>query len=198
MLKKVVLFIACFVGFSGVAQELNAKVTINDDQIQQSNKQIFKTLQNSMRDFLNNTKFTSLNVNRNEQIDCNFLYIVTDYDPNTNAFVGTLQIQASRPIYNSSYSTSILNFNDRSVNFSYIEFEPLMYSESNISSNLVAVLSFYANMIIGLDADTFSKLGGTNFYQKASNIVSMSQQTNDPGWTMGDPNNRYAFVNDIL
>ena len=184
--------------FSGLAQELNANVVVNADHIQQSNKQIFTTLQSSIRDFLNNTKFTSLNVNRNELIDCNVLLVITSYDPNTNAFSGSLQIQASRPVYNASYNTSLLNFNDRNVSFNYIEFEPLTYSENNISSKLVGLFGFYANFIIGLDADSFSLYGGTAYYQKATNIVSMMQQTEDKGWTMGDQNNRYALVNDVL
>lgn len=198
MLNKFVLFFVCFIGISSVAQELNANVVVNSDHIQQSNKQVFTTLQNSIRDFLNNTKFTTLNVNRQELIDCNILLIVTHYDPNSNAFSGSLQIQASRPVYNASYSTSLFNFNDRNVTFNYIEFEPLTYSENNITSKLVGLLGFYANFIIGLDADTFSLYGGTPYYQKATNIVTMMQQTDDKGWTMGDQNNRYALVNDVL
>lgn len=198
MLHKFVLFLVCFIGFSGLAQELNASVVVNSDHIQQSNKQVFTTLQNSIRDFLNNTKFTALNVNRNELIDCNVLLIITDYDPNSNAFSGSLQIQASRPVFNASYNTSLLNFNDRNVSFNYIEFEPLTYSENNITSKLVGLFGFYANFIIGLDADSFSLYGGTPYYQKASNIVTMMQQSEDKGWAMGDQNNRYALANDVL
>lgn len=198
MLNKIVLFFVCLVGFSAAAQELNANVVVNSERIQQSNKQIFTTLQNSMRDFLNNNKFTNLNVKRNELIDCNFLLIVSDYDPNTNSIAATLQIQSSRPTYNSAYGTSIFNFNDRNVNFNYIEFEPLVYSENAINSNLVGLLSFYAHMLIGIDSDSFALNGGTASYQKAMNVVNMMQQSQDKGWTMGDQNNRYALVNDIL
>ncbi len=198
MLNKFVLFFVLLSSFSGFSQELNANVMVNSERIQQSNKQVFTTLQNTMRDFLNNTKFTNLNVKRNELIDCNVMLVVTDYDPNANTFSGTLQIQSSRPIYNSSYGTSLLNFSDKNINFNYIEFEPLVYSESSIGSNLVGILSFYANIIIGLDADSFELYGGTPNYQKATNVVSMMQQTGDKGWVMGDQNNRYALVNDLL
>ncbi len=198
MLNKIVLFFVFLIGCSGFAQELNANVMVNAERIQQTNKQVFTTLQNSMRDFLNNTKFTNLNVKRNELIDCNVMLVVTDYDPNSNAVSGTLQIQSSRPIYNSTYGTSLFNFSDKNVAFNYIEFEPLVYSENSIGSNLVGLLSFYANIIIGLDADSFSLYGGTANYQKASNVVNMMQQTGDKGWVMGDQNNRYALSNDIL
>ena len=198
MLNKLIVFLAFFVGFSSFSQEINATVTVNADKIQQTNKQIFKSLQTSMQDFLNNTQFTNLSVRRNELIDCNVFLMVDSYDANNNTFTGSLQIQTSRPVYNSAYGTTVLNFKDNNVTFSYIEFEPLVYSENSISSPLVGLLSFYGNMIIGLDADTFSPNGGTANYQKASNVVSMMQQTADKGWVMGESNNRYALVNDVL
>lgn len=198
MLNKFVLFFVLLSSFSGFSQELNANVMVNSERIQQSNKQVFTTLQNSMRDFLNNTKFTNFNVKRSELIDCNIMLVVSDYDPNSNSFSGTLQIQSTRPIYNSSYGTSLLNFSDKNINFNYIEFEPLVYSENSIGSNLVGILSFYANIIIGLDADSFALYGGTANYQKATNVVSMMQQNGDKGWVMGDQNNRYALANDLL
>lgn len=198
MRNKILLFFVFLISCSGFAQELNANVMVNAERIQQTNKQVFNTLQNSMRDFLNNTKFTNFNIKRNELIDCNVMLVVTDYDPNSNAISGTLQIQSSRPIFNSSYGTSLFNFSDKNINFNYIEFEPLVYSESAMGSNLVGLLSFYANLIIGIDADSFSLYGGTANYQKALNVVNMMQQTGDKGWVMGDQNNRYALSNDIL
>ena len=198
MRNKLVALIFFFIGFSGISQELNATVTINSDRIQQTNKQVFTTLQNSIRDFFNNNKFTNVNVKRNELIDCNVLLIVNDYDPNSNSFTGTLQIQTSRPVFNSAYGTTLFNFVDNNVGFNYIEFESLVNSENSISSKLVGLLSYYANMIIGLDADSFALNGGTENYQKALNVVSMMQQTGDKGWIMGESNNRYALVNDIL
>ncbi|UUV21385.1 type IX secretion system protein PorD [Paenimyroides aestuarii] len=198
MLNKIVLFLVLLVGTNAAAQELNANVVVNADRIQQSNKQVFSTLQNAIRDFFNNNKFTNYNVKRSELIDCNVLLVVNSYDPNTNAFTGTLQIQSSRPVYNSGYGTTLFNFSDKFITFNYLEFEPLVYSENAISSNLVGLLTYYANLIIGLDADSFSLYGGTANYQKASNVVAMLQQTEDKGWTMGEQNNRYALINDLL
>jgi|SRR5690554_544387 len=194
-----VLFVFFF-GISAAAQELNANVTVNSERIQQTNKQVFTTLQNSIRDFLNNTKFTNINARRNEQINCSVLLVVEEYDPNSNTMKGVFQVQSSRPIYNSGYSSPVFAFRDNHVSFNYIEFEALTYSENNISSNLVALLSFYAHVMIGFDADTFSKNGGTDSYQKASLVVSMMQGSGsaDQGWIMGEPNNRYALSNDLL
>src|SRR5690554_4382728 len=151
MLNKFVLFFVCFIGISSVAQELNANVVVNSDHIQQSNKQVFTTLQNSIRDFLNNTKFTNINARRNEQINCSVLLVVEEYDPNSNTMKGVFQVQSSRPIYNSGYSSPVFAFRDNHVSFNYIEFEALTYSENNISSNLVALLSFYAHVMIGFE-----------------------------------------------
>ncbi|WKW45752.1 DUF4835 family protein [Myroides sp. JBRI-B21084] len=198
MLNKIVLFFLLLVGSTAVAQELNANVVVNADKIQQSNKQVFSTLQNAMRDFLNNTKFTNNTVKKSELIDCNVLLVVNSYDANTNAFSGTLQVQSSRPVFNSGYGTSIFNFSDKFINFNYLEFEPLVYSENAINSNLVGLLSYYAHVVVGLDADTFSLYGGTTNFQKASNVVAMMQQNDDKGWKMGEQNNRYALINDIL
>lgn len=198
MLNKLALFFIILLSFNGTAQELNATVTINSQRIQQSNKQVFTSLQKSVRDFLNTTKFGNVNVGRNEQIDCNLLFIIEEYDPNSNAFKASLQIQTSRPIFQADYNTSVLNFNDKNISFNYVEFEPLIYSESNISSNLVGILSYYANLMIGLDADTFSLMGGTTNLQRANNVVSMMQASGDKGWIMGDASNRYALISDIL
>lgn len=198
MLNKLALFFIILLSFNGTAQELNATVTINSQRIQQSNKQVFTSLQKSVRDFLNTTKFGNVNVGRNEQIDCNLLFIIEEYDANSNGFKGSLQIQSSRPVFGADYNTTVLNFNDKNITFNYIEFEPLIYSENNISSNLIGILSFYANLMIGLDADTFSVTGGTAYLQKANNIVSMMQTGGDKGWIMGDATNRYALISELL
>lgn len=198
MLNRIVFFIIFLVSFQLTAQELNATVTVNSQKIQQSNKQVFTNLQNGIRDFLNNNKFSNLVVSKNELIDCNVLLIVDKYDPNNNSVIGSLQIQSSRPIFGSSYNTTIFNFNDRNITFSYIDMEPLNYSESNISSNLVGILSFYAHLLIGLDQDSFALYGGTSNLQKASNVVSLMQAGGDKGWVMGDASNRYALISDIL
>ncbi|MDN3706502.1 DUF4835 family protein [Myroides ceti] len=184
-------------GFFVQAQELNTTVEINSDAVSQSNKQVFKTLKTAVKEFMDNTQWSTKNVNRSEKIDCNILIIIKTLD--VNNFSGSIQVQSSRPVYNSNYSSPVFNFRDEDFDFQYIEFEALTYSENNISSNLVAVLSFYANIIVGIDADSFSLNGGTPNLQKAQNIVNMAQQMNAKGWKQeGNKNNRFAVANEIL
>lgn len=184
-------------GFFVQAQELNTTVEINSDAVPQSNKQVFKTLKTAVKEFMDNTQWSTKNINRSEKIDCNILIIIKTLE--VNNFSGSIQVQSSRPVYNSNYSSPVFNFRDEDFDFQYIEFEALTYSENNISSNLVAVLSFYANIIVGIDADSFSLNGGTPNLQKAQNIVNMAQQMNTKGWKQeGNKNNRFAVVNEIL
>ncbi len=179
------------------AQEFNASVSINHSQIGNSNRQVFKTLETALKDFINNTKWTSKNFGSNEKIDCNFFLNVTSYD--NNVISGTLQVQSSRIIYNSTYTSPLLNFNDKDISFTYTEFENLNYNPNSFDSNLMGLVGYYVNIILGLDADSFSKNGGTAYFQNASGIVSMAQQSGYKGWAQGDgSNNRYFLVNDIM
>lgn len=179
------------------AQELNCTVQINADRIPQTNKQVFTTLKSAMTDFMNNTQFTSLTFSREERIECNLILIVESYQE--NIITGSLQVLSSRPVYNSTYTTQVLNFKDNQVTFKYIEFEPLVYSENNFNGDLVGILSFYANLIIGLDNDTFSKLSGSPQLQKANNFVVLAQQGGSVGWKSSEKTlNRYHLINDIL
>lgn len=179
------------------AQELNCTVQVIADRIPQTNKQVFTTLKSSMTDFMNNTQFTSLPFSREERIECNLILIVDSYED--NIISGSLQVLSSRPIFNSTYTSQILNFKDNQVTFKYIEFEPLVYSENNFNGDLVGVLSFYANLIIGLDSDSFSKLSGSAQLQNANNFVVMAQQAGSVGWKSSEKTlNRYHLINDIL
>jgi len=179
------------------AQELNCKVEIITDKVAQTNKQLFSTLKSAMTDFMNNTQFTSLPFSRDERIDCNLIFIVESYDQ--NIITGSLQVLSTRPVYDSSYTTQILNFKDNSVAFRYIEFEPLVYSENSFNGDLVGVMSFYANLIIGLDSDSFEKFSGSTSLQRANNFVVLAQQSTSPGWKSSEKGiNRYFLITDIL
>jgi len=179
------------------AQELNATVEFNTSQVTATNQQIFKTLKKSLTEFINNTKWTDKSLKQNEKIDCSFFFNITSFD-NVNQFEGSLQVQASRPVYNSSYFTSILNINDKDVKFEYNEFQNLNFNINSYDSNLLSVVAFYANMIIGIDGDSFQLEGGTKAYENASNIVTLAQQTQEKAWTSSGTQNRYYLVNDIL
>jgi len=198
-MNKLFGLFACFFLWIGTsqAQELNANVSVNFAQVGNTHQNYFRTLEKSLKELLNQTNWTSQRVNPNEKIDCTFLLTVSSFDNNTNVS-GTLQVQFGRPIFNTTYTSPVLNFNDKDISFNYTEFEPLRYSAGSYESNLISLVSFYVNIILGMDSDTFSKEGGTAYYQEASLIASMAQQSNAKGWKQGDgTNTRYALVNDL-
>ena len=177
------------------AQELNARVTINSDQVQATNKQVFTTLQNALTEFINNKKWTDATFAVNERIECSMTILITEI-VSDNSFKGEIQVQARRPVYNSSYTTSLLNHRDTEFSFDYTEFEPLEYTENVLNSNLIATVVFYIYTILGLDFDSFSPQGGSAFLQQAQQIVSLAQaQTSWTGWkAFENDRNRHALA----
>lgn len=197
-MKKLTCIVAFFVVSMANAQELKATVTINYDRVTNVNTQIFKTLQTQITEFLNNTKFTNQEYQQNEKIECSFFLNISSFD--SNNFGATLQLQSSRPIFNSSYNSPIVNFNDNDVSFRYIEYENFIYDPNSYTSNLISILAYYANIIIGLDKDSFEEMGGTKQLEIASNIMNLAQSSGYGGWSQSDAkyNNRYYIISDIL
>jgi hypothetical protein len=181
---------------AGQAQtaELNARLTINSDKIQGSSKQIFTTLQTALNEFINNKRWTTATFAQNERIDCTFTIILSEMTD--NHFKGEIQIQARRPVYNSTYTTTIFNFRDTQFDFDYTEFEPLEYTENVLNTNLTATVVFYICVVLGLDFDSFSPKGGNAFLQEAQHIVSLAQaQMSWTGWKAFDSDrNRHALA----
>ena len=197
-MRKFLVIGLLFFGLNVSAQELNCVVYINSAEIGISNKKIFDTMQNDIFEYLNNTKWTSSVYKTHERIDCsltiNILEVIS-----AKSFRGSLQLQISRPVYNSTYSTSILNFNDNNISFTYEEFQPLVYNENNFDSNLVSILTFYAYTILGYQADTFGYKGGENFFKLAENVVNVAQQGGGVGWNRIDGNyTRYQLNENLL
>ena len=194
------LFLLLVFLFTNVAlsQELRATVAVNYEQVNNGNPQLFKNLEKQITEFLNNTKWTENEVKDVEKIECNFFINVTSYG--SNNFEATLQVQASCPVFNSTLSSPILNVNDKNFNFRFIEFENMIYDANNFSSNLVSVLAFYSNLIIGIDMDSFSKLGGTEYLGIAANIVNVAQSSGFKGWSQSESgnNNRNFLISDML
>ena len=196
MRKIFSLFLIFFVGFS-YAQELNCTVTVNADQISVTNRQVFTTLQKSLTDFINKNDWTGRGYKPNERINCSMFINITAVSGTT--YTATLQVQSSRTAYNSTYSSPIFNFNDKEFTFDYTEFQNLNFNQSSFESNLVSVVSFYAYMIIGLDADSFAPEGGTDYFSNAQEIVAVAQTGGYKGWSGNDGNsNRFFLVNDLL
>jgi hypothetical protein len=198
------------------AQELQAKLTVNSSRIgTQVDKKIFQTLQASLNNFLISRKWTRDTYQPGEKVVCNFLLMITQAE--NNVFQATLTVQAARPVYNSSYETPLINYIDENVAFKYVEYQPVEFNENRVSgsdpsaSNLTALLAFYANIILGLDGDSFALRGGDSYFQKAQNIVNNAPDGRDIlGWRAFDgqrnrywlienlTNSRYTIIHDAL
>ncbi len=198
-MNKVLTFVFFLLfAFQATAQELNCTITVNSDQVGQTNQQIFKTLERSLNDFVNKNKWTDRIYAENERVSARMFITVTEYE--SDRFNANIQIQSSRPVYNTSYETPIFNYKDNSFDFQYQEFEPLVYNPNSFDSNLVGVISYYVYVILGLDADTFSLQGGDEYYRIAQNIVTQAQGTSFSGWTQTAQDNRTRFdlIDDLL
>ncbi len=190
------LFLICF-SVTLNAQELNATVVVNAQQTGDENLQQFKTLEKQLKEFISNTRWTDKKVEPQERIDCNFVINIGEYSG--NSYKATLQVQSSRPVFGSSYTTPIYNINDKDFTFEYVEFENLTYNPTQYASNLISVLSFHINMILGMDAESFKKEGGNDFFRQAQNIVNYSQQENYSGWKLEDGlQSRFALIDNLL
>ncbi|NRT12043.1 DUF4835 family protein [Flavobacterium sp. 14A] len=196
MNKLLVLLMLFFVGqFYG--QQLNCTVTVNSQRVNSTNKQVFKTLETAIADFMNKTDWTGQGLKQAEKINCS-MYI-TVISGSSDQFNATMQLQSSRPIFNSSYESPILNYNDKSFSFSYVEFENLIFNQNTYTTNLVSLLSFYSYMILGMDGDSFTLQGGNANLQTAQNIATIAQQGGAKGWSQLDGNdNRFFLINDLL
>ena len=179
MYKLVVFLLLMCCGLQ--AQELNCSLTINTEQTGLSNLQVFRTLKTELTEFMNNTTWTDLNVKQQERIDCSFVIIISSID--SDYFTASIQVQSSRPVYNSTYNTPLLNFNDKQFNFRYTEFQHLNYNPNSFDSNLISVLAFYAYTIIGLDADSYELGAGEPYFEEAKRIVNTAQQQVTDGWS---------------
>lgn len=181
------------------AQELQAKVTINHQQIQGTDASVFDNLQATLEQFINERQWTNLHFQRNERIQCNFNITVTKYDQSSNLFTCRAIIQANRPVYNSSYTTTLYNNTDNNFDFEFAQFDQLDFREENVDNQLTALVAYYAYLIIGLDLDSFSPMGGEDVLQRRMNLTNNAQNLNFTGWKrLDDSRNRFAIINDYL
>ncbi len=190
----VLFLIISFVPLS--AQELNCTVTLNSDQVAQTNQQVFKTLERSLNDFVNKNKWSNRVYKENERVNAQMFITITEYE--SNRFKGNIQIQSSRPVFNTSYETPVFNYKDNQFNFEYIEFQPLIFNENIFESNLVSVISYYVYVILGLDADTFSLEGGNEYFRVAQKIVTQAQSSNSAGWSQSTDRSRFELVDNLM
>lgn len=196
-MRKYLFIFAFIAAFSGIAQELNCNVVVNAQLTGNENLQVFQTLERQLNEFINNTQWTSKSYKPQERIDCGMIITVNGY--NNDLFDCSLQITSSRPVYGSTYNTPIYNFNDKDFTFQYLQFQNFVYNENQFESNLVSVISFHIFMMLGLDADTFEKGGGLDYFKQAQTILNYSQQNTGKGWKLEDgQQTRFILIDNIL
>ena len=194
-----VIVIMTMVSMSLHGQELNAKITINHNQISGTDASVFDNLQQTLTQFVNDRQWTSLQFAKNERITCNFNITVTKYDASSGMFTCKALIQANRSVYNASYTTTLYNNTDNDFNFVFRQFDQLEFNEETVDNQLTALFAYYAYLIIGLDLDSFSPLGGSDVLERCMNLVNNAQNLEFTGWKSFDNDrNRFAIINDYL
>ncbi len=181
------------------AQDLNARVQVLSPKIQTTNKRIFQVLETAMKDFLNGRKWSADEIAPAEKIDCNFVLNITAWDGNST-FSGELQVQSSRPVFNSSYTSTLFSINDKDVDFTYTEGQTIDFNAQNFQSNLSSIMAYYAYIILGFDYDSFSRYGGTPYFSNAQTVVVNAQSSAYNGWKAFDSNNfnRYWLSENLV
>lgn len=206
-MRKFFFFLLLLAAVRLPAQELNCKVDVSYDRIQNVDPKVFQALKKSLNEFVNNRKWTNDNYKASEKIDCSFLLNLTERNPSENIYKGTLNIQASRPVFSSGYNTPIVNFIDREVVFRFDESQTMQYDDNRISgsdpmvSNLTAIFAYYAYVILGLDYDSFAPKGGDEYFKRALNIINNAPEEGKSirGWKAAEGNrNRYWLIDQIL
>lgn len=192
MRKILSLLIFALLAASAAAQELNCCVEVNSDKITGTNKSVFTTLQEAITSYMNDTKFTAAQYSPIEKIECTLFFTIKEYDG--DKMTGDIQVQATRPAYNASYTTNLINFRDSKVEFTYSEGEPLTFNETNMESQLTAILNFYAYLIIAIDTDSFAPRGGEAAWDRVKTIVQQAQSSGETGWRAFDDNKNRAAV----
>lgn len=198
-MKKLILLTLAVLFFSMLeAQELRCNVTVTAQSIQGANRQLFRTMQSDIYEFINNRKWTEHSYTYDEKIKCNIL-IRLDEQLSNDEYRGSIQVQLTRPVFGSSYETTVLNIKDNDFRCRYVEFQSLEYNETSNRENLTNILAFYVYVILGFDYDSYSPEGGTPFFEKAQTIVNNSQNANEQGWKAFEgERNRYWLIENIM
>ena len=201
-MRKIIIGLLCVAALSAQAQELKCTVTINSDKIEGTNKSVFETLRQAITEYMNDNRWTNMTFAEGEKIECSMMLIVNSMSD--NLFNCEMQLQAKRPVYNTTYTTPLLNFSDKNFIFSYQEYDRIEYQQNTFTTNLTAMLAYYVYLIIGHDCDSYQRLGGTPYFQACEDIVTTCQSasmdaTEAKGWKAFDSNrNRYALINNLM
>jgi hypothetical protein len=200
MTRKIILLliIVSVVAVDSFAQEFRCNISISSERIQGANRNLFRTMQTDLYEFMNTRRWTEHQFTQEERIECN-IFIRLDEQISVDEFRGSIQIQAKRPVFNSTYETTLLNIKDDNFHCKYVEFQPLEFNETNNRDNLTNILAFYAYIILGFDYDSFSREGGAPYFEKAQAIVNNSQNAREKGWkAFESDNNRYWLIENVM
>jgi hypothetical protein len=199
MMRKLIIALLLISALPLGAQELNCRVSVLSQQVQLSDKRVFTTLETAVREFMNNTRWSSDQFKRDERIECNLTFNITKY-VQPDEMSGTLQIQVRRPVFNTNYGSVLLNFMDEDISFRYLEYQPIEFSDAAFVSGLASLLGYYAYVILAMDYDSYAPEGGTPFWQKAQQVVQNAQQDAAKGWKANDipPRNRFWLTENYL
>ena len=194
--KVRILLLFSFAGGLLAAQELDCRVVVRHERLQQTDKRIFKTLESTLNGFVNQMRWTDRTYKDHERIKCSFIINLSNREGDN--FLGSIEVQSVRPVFNSTYSTSLLYFNDKDFAFTYKEFDIVEFSENTFISNLSSVLAYYAYIVVGMDMDSFAELGGQEYLEKALDVANSAQNSNYKGWDSTQSRNRHALINELL
>ncbi|TRX52019.1 DUF4835 family protein [Fulvivirga sp. M361] len=197
-MNKLLFITLVFSHLTTFSQELNCRVKVNAEQVQSSDRSLFTDMENAFNQFLNDRQWTDDNFENFEQIKCNIIITLENTQASIGNFEANVQVQSARPVYNTNYESILLNFADRDWQFEYVQSQPLQFNDNTFQANLTSILAFYTYIILGLDYDSFGELGGTEYFQKALDVVNNAQQSNRPGWdALGSTRNRYWLVENL-
>jgi hypothetical protein len=184
-------------GMHAIAQEMNCQISVTTRQVEGTDRQIYNTMQTALFEFMNTKKWTNFQYKVEERIESTMMINVTDRI-STDEFKGTMNVVSRRPVYKSSYNSPLFNYIDKDIQFNYVEFEPVEFQDNTITSNLAALVGYYTYILIGLDFDSFTKFGGTPYFEKAQNIVNLAQNTSQRGWkSFESQKNRYWLTENL-
>lgn len=190
-------YVFLLISTSVTAQIMDCRFVVNADFVNQTNQQVFETLEQSLNEFINAKAWTDTNVEKKEKVRCSMILNLTGFSG--ARFEGTLQVQVERPVYLTDYYTPVFNFLDKDIVFSYQEYQPLFFNPATYESNLVSLISFYVFIALGLEADSFALKGGTDYLKQAQQILTLTQQNNAKGWNQADGNrNRFWLIDTLL
>jgi hypothetical protein len=197
MPRLILLFVLITLSLGVAGQEFRCNVSVSSSRVEGTYKQVFESMRTDIYEFMNNRKWSDNVFNTDERIECTIFIQITD-QISTDEFKGTIQVQLNRPIFNSSYSSPLLNIKDNDLQFRYVEFQSMEFNETSNTNPLTNILAYYADIILGFDYDTFSPLGGSAYFQKARDIVNRSQNAREKGWRGFEGNfNRFWLVENL-